>query len=125
MILKLRNGRDLPSASASEYEIDGLLLAGVSGFDSMFGLEFTIAFHSREALREAQRKTGWKQCDELVLEVEMIGSYIRTREPRNRYRPTYYGYYSLDDDTSFAYAIGGEASTIRMATARILELVRA
>ena len=126
MRLQLIYGSDRPGPDAVEYGFDGPTLYGVDCIHSIYGIDMTIRFHDLRSLCEAERITGWKRCGDagLILVIDNIGSFIKTREPSRNWVSAYYGQYILVDEYSYSAEIKRDLADLRSGLERITANIR-
>ena len=126
MRLRLIYGGDRPGPEAIEYGFEGPMLHGVESIHSIYAMEITIRFHDLRSMCQAERITGWRRYGDsgLILMVDTVGSFIRTREPSRNRVPAYYGQYVLVDEFSYSSEIKSDLEDIRYKLERIAVNIR-
>lgn len=103
MRVHLGYGQDRPDDSALDIGLDGPTLSGIDSIESTY-YATTITMHFRDAksFDTARLATGWTPYSdsELILEVETIGPFVVTREPKHQRAPMYYANLFLVEDAS-------------------------
>ena len=126
MRLKLLYGSDRPGPEADDYGFDGPTLYGVESVHSIYGIEMTIRFHDLRAMCQAERTTGWARHGDvgLILAIDTVGSFLKTREPSRSGMPAYYAQYLLIDEFCYSSEIKGDLEDIRYKLERIAINIR-
>lgn len=122
----LLRGVDVAGEAALADGFDGPTLYGVESAESTYASEITVRFKDVHAMRDAIRRTQWDYFDaeRMILLVDTVGSYIKTREPERNRIPAYYAQFLLVDEGSYSQEIRDDVAGARLALERIAANIR-
>lgn len=122
----LLRGVGVAGEPALAYGFDGPTLYGVESVESTYASELTVRFKDAHAMRDAIHRTQWDYFDaeRMILIVDTVGSYIKTREPERNRTSAYYAQFLLIDEGSYSQEICDDVTGARAALERIAANIR-
>ncbi|MCC7336555.1 MAG: hypothetical protein IT422_15805 [Pirellulaceae bacterium] len=88
MVLQLIHGRPDPDAVIGGWGFDAPPIRGITFFRGTYLTTLTLGFGTQAALEAARLQTGWLECDDLTLEMQLSDGLIRCKDG-------YYGDFEL------------------------------
>jgi hypothetical protein len=77
----IHQGRRTPDESLGDWGPDGPTLSGITGLHQTYGGAANVYFTARAAMLEAQRLTGWEECDNNGLTMRWQDDCVVVDEP--------------------------------------------